>query len=40
MWAGLEEFNKLYLNIADNRYQKMSEIENTIIRNSGETPYG
>jgi CzcA family heavy metal efflux pump len=34
----LEEFNKLYLNIADNRYQKMSEIENTIIRNSGETP--
>ncbi|WP_320112601.1 efflux RND transporter permease subunit [Draconibacterium orientale] len=34
----LEEFNKLYLNIADNRYQKMSEIENTIIRNQGETP--
>jgi CzcA family heavy metal efflux pump len=34
----LEEFNKLYLNIADNRYQKMSEIENTIIRNTGETP--
>ncbi len=34
----LEEFNKLYLNIADNRYQKMSEIENTIIRNPGETP--
>ena len=34
----LEEFNKLYLNIADNRYQKMSDIENTIIRNSGATP--
>lgn len=34
----LEEFNKLYLNIADNRYLKMSEIENTIIRNKGETP--
>ena len=33
----LEEFNKLYLNIADNRYMKMSEIENTIIRNTGET---
>lgn len=34
----LEEFNKLYLNIADNRYQEMSEIENTIVRNTGETP--
>ncbi|MCD6354309.1 MAG: efflux RND transporter permease subunit, partial [Prolixibacteraceae bacterium] len=34
----LEEYNKLYLNIADNRYVKMSEIENTIIRNNGETP--
>lgn len=34
----LEEFNKLYLNIADNRYQEMGEIENTIIRNTTETP--
>ncbi len=34
----LEENNKLYLNIADNRYLKMDEIENTIIRNVGETP--
>jgi len=34
----LEENNKLYLNIADNRYLKMSEIENTIISTSGLTP--
>ncbi len=34
----LEENNKLYLNIADNRYVKMSDIENTIIRNDGATP--
>lgn len=33
----LEESNKLYLNIADNRYLKMSDIENTILRSTGET---
>jgi len=34
----LEESNKLYLNIADNRFKKISDIKKTIIARSGTTP--
>ena len=34
----LEEANKLYLNIADNRFKNISEIKNTIVARNGNTP--
>jgi len=34
----LNEFNKLYLNILDNRYQTIEELRNTVIAQRGATP--